>query len=162
MVLTVRPACLSDAAEAVGILNEIVAVGGTTALETPLTVAEMIEWFLVPGPRVFCCHVAMHGGVMFGFQSVGRSDNLPADCGEMGTYARIGHSQSGVGAALFAETVTAARDLGLTQLNAKIRRDNTGGLAYYSRMGFANDRPAPDATLKSGEVVGRVHKRFVL
>lgn len=162
MVLTVRPARLDDAAEAVAILNQIIARGGTTAIETPLTLEEMVTWFLVPGPHVWCCHVAMLNTAMVGFQSVGRSADLPADCGEMGTYARIGQIQKGIGRALFADTVQAARNLGLTQLNAKIRGDNTGGLAYYSRMGFANDRPAPDATLKSGTVVARVHKRFVL
>lgn len=162
MVLTLRPASAADAAEATEILNAIIAAGGTTAIETPLTTAEMAEWFLTPGPRVFCCTVAVHDGVIAGFQSVGRADYLPADCGEMGTYARIGHVQKGIGSALFGQTVLAARRLGLAQLNAKIRCDNTGGLAYYSSMGFDNDRPAPDVTLNSGQVVARVHKRFVL
>ncbi|WP_022702512.1 GNAT family N-acetyltransferase [Pseudorhodobacter ferrugineus] len=162
MVLILRPASTADAAEATDILNAIIALGGTTAIETPLTKAEMVEWFLMPGPRVFFCTVAVQDGVMVGFQSVGRADYLPAACGEMGTYARIGQNQKGVGSALFAETIRAARGLGLTQLNAKIRCDNTGGLAYYSRMGFGDGQPAPDVTLKSGKVIARVHKRFGL
>ena len=162
MVLTIRVAQPSDCPAATVLLNAIIAAGGTTALETALTEAEVAEWFVTPGARVWCCHVALDGGALVGFQSVGRSNDLPTAWGEMGTDAQLGQAQKGVGTALFAATKTAARERGLTHLNAKIRCDNTGGLAYYSRMGFAHDRPAPDAVLKSGQVVGRVHKYFVL
>ncbi len=162
MVLTVRAARPGDLAAATVLLNQIIVVGGSTAIESPLSQAEVAEWFLTPGPQVWCSHVALRGDVVVGFQSVGRTDKLPVHWGEMGTYAQIGQAQSGVGTALFAVTKQAAKSLGLTHLNAMIRCDNTGGLAYYSRMGFGDDRPAPEATLKSGQCVARVHKRFVL
>ena len=162
MVLTVRAACPGDIAAATVLLNQIIAAGGSTAIETPLTPAEVAEWFLTPGPKVWCSHVALRGDVVVGFQSVGRTDRLPAHWGEMGTYAQIGQAQAGVGTALFAVTKQAAKGLGLTHLNAMIRCDNTGGLAYYGRMGFGDDRPAPEAMLKSGKSIARVHKRFVL
>ena len=162
MVLIIRPAQPSDAPEATPLLNAIIAAGGTTALETPLTEAEVVEWFLGPGPKVWCCHVAVQDGAVIGFQSVGRMARLPDAWGEMGTYAKLGQSQKGIGSALFSATKQAARDLGLTHLNALIRCDNSGGLAYYSRMGFTNDTPAAEVTLKSGQVIARVNKLLTL
>ena len=162
MVLTIRPAQAQDLPEATVMLNAIIAQGGTTAIEKPLSAPEVAEWFLIPGPRVWCCHIAEQDGVLLGFQSVGISDKLPKGWGEMGTYARIGQTQKGIGSALFAATKPAVKALGLTHLNALIRDDNSGGLAYYTRMGFADDRPAAEVTLKSGQVIARVDKRFAL
>ena len=161
MVLTVRPARAEDAETAAELLNAIIAQGGTTALETPLTAAETRDWFLI-GPKMWCCHVAMDGNLLVGFQSVGRYGDLGDDWGEMGTYARLGQTQKGIGAAMFEQTKRASKALGLKHLNALIRSDNLGGLAYYSRMGFGEDRPGKPATLRSGDVVARVAKRFDL
>lgn len=43
---------------------------------------------------------------------------------------------SGVGSALFPATRAAAEELGLEFINATIRADNVGGLAYYAKLGF--------------------------
>jgi L-amino acid N-acyltransferase YncA len=162
MVLTIRPAAAADADQAATLLNAIIATGGTTAIETQLTPAEVMHWFLLPGPEVWCCHVAEQDGRIIGFQAVERSKRLPETCGEMATYAQPGHHQKGIGTALFAASSQAAKALGLTHLNALIRNDNTGGLSYYSRMGFGDDKPGADVTLKSGAVINRVNKRLSL
>jgi L-amino acid N-acyltransferase YncA len=162
MVLTIRPAQASDLPEAAALINEIIVKGGSTAIEVALTPDDVAEWFLTPGPRVHCGHVALCDGAVAGFQSVGRVARLPQGWGEMGTYTKLGSSQKGIGTALFNATKQAAKGLGLTYLNALIRSDNAGGLTYYTRMGFGDDRPAPDARLKSGAVIARVDKRFAL
>jgi len=122
MGLTVRAARPGDIAAATVLLNQIIAVGGSTVIEDPLTQAEVAEWFLTPGPRVWCGHVALQGNVVVGFQSAGNTDKLPAHWGEMGTYTQIGQAQAGVGTALFAVTKQAARGLGLGA-NASERDD---------------------------------------
>jgi L-amino acid N-acyltransferase YncA len=162
MVLTVRAADPRDAPAAMALLNAIIAKGGTTAMETPLSQSEVEEWLLSPGLRVWFCHIAEGNGVLQGFQSVGKQTTLPAGWGEMGTYAAIGATQRGIGTALFTQTVTAARALGLCHLNALIRSYNSGGLAYYNRVGFGVDTAGAPATLKSGQVVARIAKRFDL
>ena len=143
-------------------MNAIILAGGTTAIETPLSAEEVVDWFIGPGPKVWCCHVALIGDELVGFQSVGRFDKLPVGWGEMGTYTKRGHAKTGIGSALFAATRVAARALGLTHLNALIRCDNTGGLAYYSRMGFGDDQAAAEAALKSGKQVPRISKRLAI
>lgn len=162
MVLTIRAAVPGDAPAAMALLNAIIAKGGTTAMETPLSIEDVKNWFLLPGPRVWCCHVALADGTLVGFQSVGKFAALPDSWGEMGTYSALGTTQRGIGTALFAQTIIAARALGLRHLNALIRSDNAGGLAYYSRMGFGADQPGKPAALASGQVVERVAKRFDL
>lgn len=161
MVLTVRAATPDDAKGAAGVLNPIILRGGTTALESPLTEDEVRDWFLC-GPKVWCCHIAEVDGQIVGFQSVGRFGNLQPGWGEMGTYVQAGMAQHGIGTTLFRHTRMAARAIGLTHLNALIRSDNRGGLAYYARMGFCNDRPGPDAHLASGVTIARVCKSLAL
>lgn len=161
MVLTLRPARADDALAAAEVLNALIAKGGSTAIQTPLDPDTLRDWFLI-GDKVWCCHVALAGDVLMGFQSVGRYGDLPEGWGEMGTYTRLGHAQKGIGAALFEQTKTAARGLGLTHLNALIRSDNHGGLAYYSRMGFGRDRAGKPATLSDGKVIARIAKQFTL
>jgi len=46
---------------------------------------------------------------------------------------------------------------------AKITSDNTGGLAYYSSVGFVDETVVPDDLIRrNGKVVDRVIKRFTL
>ncbi len=55
-----------------------------------------------------------------------------------------------------------ARAAGLTALKATIRCDNTGGLAYYARIGFRDYDANPGFALSDGRVVGQTHRRFDL
>ena len=52
--------------------------------------------------------------------------------------------------------------LGLTSINACIRADNVGGLAFYSKQGFQDHSVDKDVPLKDGTRVDRVNKRFSL
>ena len=163
MPLQVRPARDADAAELAELLNEIIARGGTTALQEPFTPARLAETYLT-GPEVISCVVAANGetGRLEGFQTLIHEDDLPPDIGDIGTFARVGGTQRGVGTALFAATRAAALLKGLSAINATIRADNTGGLAFYGRMGFVDHSVRPAVPLKDGTPVDRINKRYAL
>uniref|UniRef100_UPI004047154B hypothetical protein n=1 Tax=Yoonia sp. TaxID=2212373 RepID=UPI004047154B len=65
-----RPAVNGDAAQMVTLLNAIIAVGGTTAHQTPLDIATMRAQYIAP-PALICCHVAISNGRLSGFQFLG-------------------------------------------------------------------------------------------
>ena len=161
--IEVREARREDAAGLAELLNAIIARGGTTALEDPYT-ADRFAWAYIDGPDVHCCFVAVdtRTGRPEGYQSLGRSRDLPAAIGDVGTFARLGGAQRGVGSALFAATRARAAQLGLAAINATIRADNAGGLAFYAKQGFQDHSITPDVPLKDGTPVDRVNKRFAL
>lgn len=163
MELEVRPVRPGDASELADLLNGVIARGGTTALEEPFTPDTLAEAYLT-GPDVICCFVAVDriSGRIEGFQTLGRYPDLPADVGDIGTFARVDGAQRGVGSALFAATRAEARRLGLAAINATIRADNTGGLAFYGRMGFADHAVRQGVPLKDGAPVDRIIKRYRL
>ncbi len=143
------------------LLNDIIRAGGTTAIETPLTEAELAEWF-VTGDPVVSSVTAERDGLALGFQMISTYDPMPAGWADIATFVRIGTTQGGIGTALFTATCRCARAAGLTTLKATIRCDNTGGLAYYARIGFRDYDANPSFTLSDGRVVGQVHRRFDL
>jgi L-amino acid N-acyltransferase YncA len=160
---TIRPVAPEDAPELTELLNAIIARGGTTALETPFTPDTLAQAYLT-GPNVLICLVAVDPatGQVEGFQTLGRYPNLPDDIGDIGTFARVDGIQRGVGSALFAEMTKRAHALGLTAINATIRGDNIGGLAFYTKQGFVDHAVTPDVALSDGTPVDRIHKRYPL
>jgi GNAT superfamily N-acetyltransferase len=162
MSLSVRRVSPDDAPALAELLNAIIARGGTTALQTPFTPERLDEAYLT-GPDVICCHVATDGqGTLEGFQTLGRYPGLPEGWGDIGTFVRLDGQQRGIGGALFAATRRRAAELGLAGINATIRADNTGGLAFYSRMGFADYSVWKAVPLDDGTPVDRVSKRLRL
>lgn len=163
MSIAVRPATSADAPELAELLNAIIARGGTTALEEAFTPERLDETYLT-GSDVLSCVVAVDtdSGRLEGFQTLIREPHLPEDWGDIATFSRVDGIQRGVGSALFAATRERARALGLAAVNAEIRADNTGGLAFYSKMGFQDyhvDRAVP---LSDGTPVDRINKRYML
>ena len=160
--LAVRRVFSADAPALAVLLNAVIRAGGTTALEAEFT-PEALDAAYLTGPKVFCCHVAEdERGELAGFQTLGRYPGLPEDVGDIGTFARIGGIQRGVGSALFAATRARAAALGLVAINATIRADNAGGLAFYTKQGFVDYGVTPAVPLADGTPVDRVHKRFSL
>ena len=160
--LTIRPAVDADIEGMRTLLNEIIRVGGTTAITNELSPDEMREWF-ISGEAVVSCFVAVDSdGAIVGFQSLSKYDSLPAGWVDIATFASRSRHKSGVGSALFARTREAASKLGFAAINASIRVVNEGGLAYYSRMGFENYLIEEGDPQAQGRVFNRVHKRFDL
>jgi L-amino acid N-acyltransferase YncA len=163
MRIEVRRVREEDAPELAELLNAIIARGGTTALEEPFTAATLARKYLT-GPEVISCVVAVdrESGRLEGFQTLVREDHLPDAMGDIGTFARVGGTQRGVGTALFAATRAAARARSLSAINATIRADNTGGLAFYERMGFVDHSVSAAVPLLDGTPTDRMHKRYEL
>lgn len=163
MTLTVRPATRADAAAMAELINTIIAIGGTTAYEDPFDAAS-IDAAYIALPQLVSCFVAEADGEIVGFQGLMRSfdpdDPLPDGWATIGTFARVGAVRSGIGGALFAKTLAAARAAGVSVIDATIRADNTGGLAFYARQGFVDYDRLVGVPLKSGAPVDRVRKRF--
>ena len=114
MPLAIRPVSRDDAPALAELLNAIIARGGTTALQEPYSAEALADAYLL-GPDVICCFVAVDAetGTLAGFQTLGRLPSLPAGWGDIGTFARVGGTQRGIGTALFAATREEARRLGL-------------------------------------------------
>lgn len=158
--LAIRPAVAADAEPMGVLLNEIIRIGGTTAITTELSADEMREWF-ISGANVVSCFVAIDaGGEILGFQSLSRYGDLQEGWGDIATFASRSRQKSGVGGALFAHTRAAAAQYGFTTINASIRVDNTGGLAYYGKMGFVTYRVEDGDPRLQGRTFNRVHKRY--
>jgi GNAT superfamily N-acetyltransferase len=160
--LHVRPATPEDAAALSRILNEIIAIGGTTALETTLSEAAFREAFL-DGPDVLSSLIAeTAGGEAAGFQVLQRNQSLPEGWGDIATFTRRDPRTPGVGTVLFEHTKAAGRTLGLVAINATIRADNQSGLPFYETLGFRTYDVAKAVPLKDGTRVDRVRKRYSL
>jgi L-amino acid N-acyltransferase YncA len=164
MTLTTRPATPSDAAEIAALINEIIAIGGTTAYETPFTPEHADREFISP-PHGLACTLAEDDGALLGFQVLlwpNEHEPFPDGWAYIGTYARVGRTGGGIGRTLFAETIRLARAAGVKTIDATIRADNTGGLAFYTRMGFVDYDRRIGVPLQDGTPVDRVRKRFDL
>ena len=139
------------------ILNRIIAIGGTTAHETPMT-EHQLRTNYVDGPDVLSSVVAEVGGAVVGWQSVGRWHGDP----HIGSFVDPGVQAKGAGVAMFDLTCQRLRGLGVGYIIASIRADNVPGLVYYARIGFLDVGQDPDFALADGRIVGRVHRRFDL
>lgn len=156
--MIVRRATPQDRDALAAILNEIIAIGGTTAYETPLEPAYFDRFIPPPDHRTFL-HVAEADGVIVGFQWMSPdADGM----GLIATFAQPGTTQRGIGSALFEVTRACCLDAGYRLLDATIRADNTGGLAYYSKIGFKDHSVTRAVPLSDGTPVDRVHKRMLL
>ena len=156
--MTVRRARPEDAAGLAALLNEIIAIGGTTAYQTPRTPETFRQTFIERPGHVGCLVAEGADGALLGFQHIDREGAT----GYIASFARARPKVPGVGRALMAETLKAAREAGIASIVAKIRADNAPGLGFYSAMGFADwtvDRAVP---LTDGTPVDRISKRLVL
>jgi RimJ/RimL family protein N-acetyltransferase len=162
-MIRVRGAVVGDAPGLCEILNAIIRIGGTTAMEVPLSLAEFISCFL-EGERFLSCLVAEDPltSRQLGFQSLSRHPGLPGDWADIATFAGSEPKVSGVGTALFTQTKHWAGNTDLAAINAAIRADNKAGLAFYEKMGFRNYRIDQGVPLRDGTPVDRVFKRYLV
>ncbi len=160
--IVTRPATLKDVPAMCNLLNEIIEIGGTTAFETPFSEDKFAKSYLT-GDDHLCCYVALDtAGQVAGYQTLLSWDALPDGWADIATFARARPKLPGVGTALFASTHAFAQNSGLVALNATIRADNTGGLAYYGKMGFETYHVEKARPLKDGTPVDRISKKHVI
>ena len=162
-MIPVRPTNSADIPALTALLNDIIAIGGTTAYEEALTEQAMAAK-LLSGDQTVGSFTALdpHDGASAGFQYLVINPALPANWADIATFARAAPKLPGIGTALFAATSAFAREKGFDAINATIRGDNESGLGYYSKMGFTDYAVAPAIPLKDGTPVDRISKRFDL
>jgi L-amino acid N-acyltransferase YncA len=155
--MTTRAATIADAADMADILNRVIAIGGTTAHEDPMTAEAVLEDY-VNGADVYSSVVALDGNVVIGWQLVG----LWQGEAHIGTFVDPGKQARGAGSAMFALTRAILGTAGVATIIASIRAANAPGLVYYTRLGFVDFARDPQFALRDGRVVGRVHRRYEL
>lgn len=157
----VRSAAEEDAAPLLAILNEIIEIGGTTGIEEQLTHLQFLEYFLSgDGVESCLCAVDASSGAHLGFQSTSHFGDIPADWVDIGTFVKPKAHARGVGRALFAATKATLADKRLVAINATIRADNKGGLAYYTSCGFIDYSIKKSIPLANGVPVDRIYKHY--
>lgn len=144
--MLVRRAETTDAEAMAALINEIIAIGGTTSYRSPFDAQRLLAEF-IPARRAISCVIAEDEGQLLGFQALLWSDPdwpgdapLPEDWAYIGTYVAPGTQGRGIGRALFAQTAAAAKAAGVRYIDATIRKENTGGQAYYAGVGFEDYR----------------------
>lgn len=150
MAPTIREATPADAEQMSQILRVILA---SWKSERPSTAAHVLSHY-VEDPEGIRCSVAVDAdGTVIGFQALklatdGNAYDLPLGWGIIGTYVDAKAAGRGVGKALFAASLAAARDAGVTEIDATIGETNMSGLAYYDAIGFRTYRSKPGAICK--------------
>ncbi|UWR26356.1 GNAT family N-acetyltransferase [Sulfitobacter sp. S223] len=159
-MIHVRPALPLDTRSMAQLLNEIIKIGGTTALVRPVTGQDMAEWMnFVPDRAAW--HVALNGEErVVGFQWIEPSQQLPPEAAEIATFVQVGQTGLGIGSALFTATANAAKELGYVWIRANIRADNEGGLTYYQSRGFRDYAVIEDYIMADGTSVDKRLKRY--
>lgn len=158
----VRPATLGDARQMTLLLNEIIAIGGTTAHVSPFVVDEMFSHYIAP-EGVISSQVAISNGQLSGFQFLrwaNTDEKMPEGWAIIATFVSPDRAKMGIGQKLFAATKFAAKEVGVKTIDATIRGDNVGGLKYYGGLGFTDYKVLTQVPLNDGTRVDRIRKRF--
>lgn len=147
--LIIREAELADAEGISEVLKEIAAAGKRSKRSD----VEFARKHYIADPDRIRCSVAVQGNRVLGFQSLkmaveNNPYGAPVGWGIIGTHIRPSAARCGVGRALFRATLFAARDRGLSAIDATIGAANAEGLAYYSSMGFVDYRQHDGARCK--------------
>ena len=159
----IRKTQQNDVNELLALLNRIIEIGGTTSMQKPMNKGEFISMF-VEGDMVegSVRAIGRESGEPLGFQIAGHYGDLPDGWIDVGTFVKPGLHKSGIGSALFKATLAGVEGKGFIAMNATIRADNTGGLAYYSSRGFKDYNKQEAVALADGTLVDRISKRFDL
>ncbi|WP_299780824.1 GNAT family N-acetyltransferase [uncultured Roseobacter sp.] len=118
---------------------------------------DFVRTYYIEDPHKVRCTLAEEDGVVLGFQSLQRAQagnkwGVAPGWGIIGTHIRPAAARRGVGRALFANTRAAARDAGLSYIDASIAATNPEALAYYEAMGFRTYRRPKDLICKRFDV----------
>lgn len=149
-----------DARNIAELLNEIIAIGGTTAYVHNKTAQDIMQEMQVP--RSAWTLAENDAGELLGFQWIEPHPDLPDGVADIASFVRVGGTGLGVGSALFEATRKTAAAMGYRAIDAIIRADNEGGLAYYQSRGFETFKVIKDAELDDGTRVDKIWKRYAL
>ena len=159
--MKIRPVEANDSRELCSLLNEIIVIGGTTAIEEELKKYEFEEYF-VNGKDCVHTILALERKEYLGFQCLSYHPELPENWLDIATFTRARPKTRGAGTALFGSIVEYASQNKFSYINATIRADNQAGLAYYTKMGFQKYSVVENVPLKDGTTVDRISKKYKL
>lgn len=146
--MNIRDAIEDDAAEMSAFLQQLASLGKRTSRSD----LEFVLTTYINDPWKVQCVVAEDGdNTILGFQSLKRATegniyDVEPGWGIIGTHVRPDAARRGVGRALFAASLQAAKKAGLHKVDASIAGTNTEALAYYEAMGFRTYR-MPQGTI---------------
>ncbi|MCU0906408.1 MAG: GNAT family N-acetyltransferase [Rhodobacteraceae bacterium] len=159
--LILRQAGADDATTLSDLLNDIIAIGGTTAHQTPFTVDRFRATYIDTPARISCAAAFDATGAL-GFQSLSwpaKGDYpVPDGWAVIGSFVRAGLQGRGIGQHLWAMTRDAARAAGVQAIDATIRADNVPGLRFYTGLGFTDWDVIRAKPLRDGTPVDRIRK----
>ena len=157
MRVHVRKAGALDARTIAELLNEI---NGTSVFANSISSLDVAEW--MRGGKT-AWHVAEDDkGQILGAQWIMPNPDMPKTSTDIATFVRVGQEGLGVGSALFQATKVAAQALGYHAIDAIIRTNNAGGLAYYQSRGFETISTTTSITMESNQIVDKIWKRYNL
>ncbi len=162
MDLSIVPAQIGHSEVLCRVLNEIVEIGGTTAIEELLVPTQFSEWFITGSSVVSCAVATLATGEPVAFQSLSTHFVTEPEWVDIGTFAKPGLQTRGAGRLMFDYSRALARSRGFKFINAQIRADNLGGLAFYTKLGFVDYDVKRGVPLKDGTPMDRICKRYDL
>lgn len=168
MQIKYRQSTESDAQAMVDIINPIIEAGGTTAYTEPYTVEKMIAR-QIARPSQVSSLLACEDDAILAYQCLYRAEPSelpyiedPDGFAIIASFARIGIQGKGIGMSMIEHTKFIARTEGFRAIDATIRADNVGGLAYYTKCGFEDVARTTGSKLADGTIVDRIHKVYYL
>lgn len=132
----IRPVRLSDAGAIADLVNPIIADGGLTAMNGPMTVPDQ-EGFIraLPARSVYLAAMDDAADILLGIQDCLPDQDEPTLC-DVSTFVSLKAPRRGTGTALFTEMRRLLQPLDFRTVRALIRVDNTGARAFYRALGF--------------------------
>ena len=145
------------------LLNEIIRVGGTTAITNELSADEICECRFISGVNAVSCRFVATdaGGAVTIFKRWSRYGDLREGWVDIATFASRSRQKSVMARPLHPHSRRRRRSAASSRQSAAIRVVQRGGLAYYSRMGFG---PTSSRRRSAGARprIQQVHKRYDL
>ena len=136
--MTVRPATEADLEAVVDLLEAVVAEGRWLGAEPPIDRAEHLERLRegLSEPSRRALLVAEADGTVVGHLGLGLASYGVAN---LSMFVAAGWRGRGIGSALVAEALSAARELGAHKVALQVWPNNRAALALYTRFGFATE-----------------------
>lgn len=136
---TIRRATGADAGAISDILAGIAREQIYTAISVPWSTDEQRRYLESLSPRETFQVAESEPGVVIGFQSLdlyAPSFHSMSHVGQLGTFLKPECRRQGVGETLFRTNLDFAREHGFVKFVIQVRALNTGGQAFYKRLGF--------------------------
>ncbi|HBQ35910.1 MAG TPA: GNAT family N-acetyltransferase [Rhodobacteraceae bacterium] len=154
VIPAIRPATHKDATGMSAVLGPILSMLQSQRRSDP---DHIIQHYIEHPDKILCCVAEGNNAEILGFQSLiiatdGNPYGVRTGWGIIGTYVNLNAGRRGIGSALFAATLQAARNGKITDIDATIGTENRLGLGYYAALGFETYRNLPNAICKCYKV----------